>query len=168
MQESPTLTLGVFRRLDNRFEGLSDDSPRALELHNRRRDALHEVFDAVAAVEVQSWGQTDDTQSHEYVELILSWLAPIAFSSVAVPGLKFIGKKLAEKGIDQVTSEVVKSVTAWLRPKQEEKKILDFQIKLADGTSIMVGAPDVDATITINFSNGQVESVNYAASKSDS
>jgi hypothetical protein len=39
------LKLCVYRRLDNRIEGLGDDSPRPLELHNRRKDALHSVFD---------------------------------------------------------------------------------------------------------------------------
>ena len=34
------LKLGVYRRLDNRAEGLGDDSPRAIELHNRRKKAL--------------------------------------------------------------------------------------------------------------------------------
>ena len=31
------INLWVYRRLDNRFEGLSDDSPRAIELHIRRK-----------------------------------------------------------------------------------------------------------------------------------
>ena len=38
------ITLEVTRRLDNRFEGLADDSARALELHNFRKVALNEVF----------------------------------------------------------------------------------------------------------------------------
>jgi len=33
------IRLGVFRRLDNRLEGLDDQSPRALELHTRRKRA---------------------------------------------------------------------------------------------------------------------------------
>ena len=47
-----SITLGVYRRLDNRFEGLSDDSPRALELHNRRKDALHAVLDVEPNIQV--------------------------------------------------------------------------------------------------------------------
>ena len=31
------VTLLVYRRLDNRAEGLADDSPRALDLHNQRK-----------------------------------------------------------------------------------------------------------------------------------
>ena len=37
--------VGVYRRLDNRLEGLDDRSPRALELHNLRGAALHESLD---------------------------------------------------------------------------------------------------------------------------
>jgi len=39
------LWVGVYRRLDNRAEGLSDDSPRAVELHNRRKKALHDALE---------------------------------------------------------------------------------------------------------------------------
>ena len=50
------ITLGVYRRLDNRFEGLSDDSPRALELHDRRKDALHAAFHSDPVFRVKNWG----------------------------------------------------------------------------------------------------------------
>ncbi|SRR6266568_2880808 len=93
----PRITLGVFRRLDNRFEGLPDDSPRRLELHNRRKEALHKAFDGEKSVEVLDWGQTNDAQSHEYVELLIGAVAAQTFQYAVVPGLKFLGQKLAEK-----------------------------------------------------------------------
>src|SRR5438094_8412917 len=37
--------LQVPRRLDNRLEGLPDNSPRAIELHNLRKLAVHEILD---------------------------------------------------------------------------------------------------------------------------
>lgn len=157
----PRIQIGVFRRLDNRFENLPDDSPRGLELHNRRKEALHEVFDAETNILVLDWGQTDDTQSHEYVELLIAAVATPTFQYLIVPGLKFIGQKLAEKAVDEATSELVKGVVAWFRPKQEEKKILDFSIRLSDKTIINVEPPDRNATITIQFANGKVESINY-------
>lgn len=43
------MRLGVFHSLNNRLEGLSDDSPWALELHPRRRTAPDEAFDASGA-----------------------------------------------------------------------------------------------------------------------
>ena len=161
------ITLGVFRRLDNRFEGLPDDSPRGLELHNRRKAALHEVFDSEKSVEVLDWGATDDTQSHEYVELLIGAVATPAFQYVVVPGLKFIGQKLAEKAVDETASELVKAVAAWLRPKQEKKQILDFSMRLPDGTTISVDPPDRDATIRIQFKDGKVESIDYSRSSED-
>jgi hypothetical protein len=92
-QKITQIKVGVFRRLDNRFENLGDDSPRALELHNRRKEALHEVFDGRKSVEVIDWGQTDDAQPHEFVEIVVGALAVKVFQ----PGLKFLGQKLAEK-----------------------------------------------------------------------
>lgn len=55
-----SMTLGVFRRLDNRSEGESDDSPRAVELHNRRKDALHAIFNQGGPIQVLDWGDTVD------------------------------------------------------------------------------------------------------------
>jgi hypothetical protein len=162
MESQITFTLGVFRRLDNRLEGLGDDSPRALELHNRRRDALHEVFESPTPVRVVSWGQTDDSTPHEFVELVLYAAATAVFNYAVVPGLKFLGEKLAEATVDHVTSEAVKAAVSWLRPKQAEKEILDVVISLPDGTRIQVDPPDRDASITVSFANGRVERVKYA------
>jgi hypothetical protein len=158
----PRITIGVFRRLDNRFEDLPDDSPRGLELHNRRKEALHEVFDSEKSVEVLDWGQTNDTQSHEYVELLIGVAAAPAFRYLVVPGLKFIGQKLAEKAVDETTSELVKAVVSWLRGPQQEKKILDFSVTLPDKTIISIDPPDRNATIQIHFADGKVESITYS------
>ena len=163
-QPLPTVTLGVFRRLDNRFEGLPDDSPRGLELHDRRKEALHEVFDREKSVKVLDWGDTDDARSHEYVELLIAVAASPTFQYVVVPGLKFLAQKLAEKVVDETTGELVKAVFAWLRPPQEKKKILDFSMTLPDGTVVSVDPPDRDATIRIQFKDGKLESIDYRKS----
>jgi hypothetical protein len=156
--------VGVFRRLDNRFEGLPDDSPRALELHNRRKEALHSTFDTQKSIEVINWGDTDDTHSHEFVEIVLGAVAVPVFQYAVVPGLKFLGQKLAEKAVDEAASELVKAVVSWLRPKQESKEILNLVITLPDKTVISVDPPDRRATIHIQFADGKVESVTYAKS----
>ena len=160
----PRIKVGVFRRLDNRFESLGDDSPRALELHNRRKEALHAVFDVQNSVEVVDWGQTNDTRPHEFVEIVVGAVAAQVFQYAVVPGLKFLGKKLAEKAVDEAASELVKAVVSWLRPKQDAKEILDFVITLPDKTVIRVDPPDRAATIQIQFANGKVESVTYSKS----
>ncbi len=155
------VTLGVYRRLDNRFEGLGDDSPRALELHNQRKEALHEVFDGDNNIYVLDWGDTDDSSAHEYVELILGAAASAVFQEVVVPGIKWLGKKLAEKAVDTAITEFVKFIIAKLRPKQEAKQVLDFIVKLPDGTWIAVDPPDRYATITIQFADGSTQSFEY-------
>jgi hypothetical protein len=161
---SSQITLGVYRRLDNRFEGLGDDSPRALELHNQRSEALHDVLDNEKSIEVLDWGATNDSQSHEFVELILGALGSAVVTYAVVPGLKYVGEKLAEKAVDQATSEVAMWLISKLRPKQESKKILDFEIRLPDGTYIHVDPPDRYADIRIAFAGGTVSSITYTNS----
>lgn len=157
------VVLGVYRRLDNRFEGLSDDSPRAVELHNRRKIALHEVLDSEKLIEVVDWGDTDDSRPHEFVEITLGMVASTVFTYAIVPGLKYVAEKLAEKAVDEASSELAKWLIAKLRPKQESKEILDIQITLPDKTHIHVDPPDRDAEIRITFRDGTLGSITYAS-----
>jgi hypothetical protein len=156
-----SLKLGVYRRLDNRFEDLGDDSPRAMELHNRRKEALHSAFDGDPVIEVTSWGETDDSRPHEFVEVALSAGAMAVFHYAIVPGIEWLGRKLAEKAVDTAFGELAKAVVAKLRPKQESKQLLDFMITFPDGTQIAVDPPDRSATIRINFVDGSVQSLEY-------
>jgi hypothetical protein len=156
-----TITLGVYRRLDNRLEGLPDDSPRALELHNRRRDALHAAFDHEPLIRVTNWGQTDDKCSHEFVELVLGAAATGVLQYSIVPGIKWLGQKLAEKAVDTTISELAKAVIAKLRPPQQAKQVQDFIVTLPDKTQISVYPPDQSATITIRFADGAVQEIQY-------
>ena len=146
----PEVSLLVYRRLDNRAEGLADDSPRALDLHNQRKQALHEVLDQQSGVTVLDWGQTDDTAPHERVQIIIAVARSRVFAYAIKPSIQFVAKKLAEKGVDEVSSQLVNWLISELRPKQDSKAILDFQIKLRDGTWINVRPPDMNATITID------------------
>ncbi|MCU0291214.1 MAG: hypothetical protein MUF10_04390 [Thermoanaerobaculaceae bacterium] len=156
-----TIALSVFRRLDNRAEGLSDESPRALELHNWRRDALHAAFDADSSIQVLSWGETDSAQPHELVHLTLTAAAAV-LRFADVPGLQWLGARLAEKAVDTALGELAQAVVSRLRPRQEAKQMLDFTIVLPDSTSITVDPPDGSANITIRFVGGAVESVVYS------
>lgn len=155
----------MYRRLDELNAGFQRDSPEALERHNRRKKALHEVFDHKKGMKVLDWGATDDTQSHEFVEIIIGVAIAKGFEYVVVPGLKFLAQKLAEKAVDKATSEAVKAIVSWLRPKQKEKKILDIIITLPDGTQIAVDQPDRSATINIRLANGQIESTTTYATR---
>src|SRR5437762_6626036 len=82
---SKEIRLGVTRRLDNRLEGLDDQSPRAVELHERRKRALHDVLGADAAWVVLNWGDTDDRNAHEFVELALAITREAVAAVVSVP-----------------------------------------------------------------------------------
>jgi hypothetical protein len=160
------IVLGVFRRLDNRFENLPDDSPRALELHNRRKVALHEILDNQEMIEVTNWGLTDDFNPHEYVEIALSLVTWTA-AHLTTAWLQKVGEKLAEKAIDEGTSSFVKWIIGKLVKKQKKKEILDFNIHLKNGTIIHVDPPDRDSKITVSFTNGEVASISYEFNKSE-
>jgi hypothetical protein len=160
-----TVVVGVYRRLDNRLEGLDDHSPRALELHNRRKEALHDAFDADPAMRVTNWGDTDSATSHEYVEIAVAAAASATFHYAIVPGMTWLAQKIAEKAVDTALGELAKTVVSKLRGKQDEKKIQDFSVRLPDGTNINVDAPDQSATMTIVFRDGKTESVTYSALK---
>jgi len=159
------IRIGVYRRLDNRTEGLDDDSARALELHRRRRDALHSALGSDPDLQVVDWGQTDDFCSHEYVELLVASVAP-TFHYLAVPGLIWLGGKLAEKLVDATLSEFVKSIIAKLSPRQQSKEIQDFHINLPDGTSLRLDPPDMGGSLSVYFVDGSVQSVKYTSGAS--
>ncbi|MFD2561447.1 hypothetical protein [Aquimarina rubra] len=160
------LAIGVFRRFDHELVTDHSDSEAELALHNRRKDALIDVFENEDQIIVKDWGQTKDTEPHEFVELVLGIVGTAVFNYAIVPGLKYVGEKFAEKLVDDTISNSVKWIISKLRPKQESKEILDFQIKLPNGTLIAVDPPDRNASITIHFNDGKVESINYDAEKS--
>lgn len=156
-----TFRIGVYRRFDTDLVPTGDDGEKELALHLIRKKALHEVLDNENNVKVSDWGTTDDTSPHEYVEILLGIAGSATFNYVIVPGIKFIAEKFAEKVIEESATEFVKWMVSKMRPKQEAKEVLDFRIDLPDGTSVSIDPPDRDATISITFKDGSVESVNY-------
>lgn len=159
------IKLGVFRLFDPQGEEGSRGAARSLELHNQRKAALHDVFDnASQEVVVADWGQTDDDNPHEFVELFVGIIGSAALQYIAVPAFQLLAKKLAEKLIDEASSELAKWIIAKLRLKQETKEILDFQMTLPDGTQISVDPPDKDGKVTIYFKDGKVETIQNNAS----
>ncbi len=161
------LNLGVYRRLDERFLELSaaEDAKMALDLHNKRKFALEDVLEDKAVLSVADWGETKDENPHEFVEIALGVVGTTVFKYAIVPGLKFVGEKLAEKLVDETIAESVKWLISKLRTKQESKEILNFQLKLPDGTQISVDPPDRNASITIQFKAGTVASIQYDTAK---
>lgn len=155
------ITLGVFRRMDNRTEGLPDGSPEALELHRQRREALHEVFDKEKGMEVLEWGGANDDVAHELVTLALAVKGPLAVDRGLPSFIKELGEKLAGAGVDKTWTGASQWLVAKLWPKQKEKKILDFHIQLPGGARIKVDPPDSGEMVTISFQDGRVIMIEY-------
>lgn len=152
------VTLSVYRRLDNRSEGLDDQSPRGFELHNLRKKALHDVFDTADAATVTSWGKTDDsTQTHEIVEIVVAAVTPVLTKYVVAPALKYVGEKLAKKAVDKTSQKLVGWIISKLGPKQKKKEVMDYTIEIQGGTSVHVYPSDIGATVTIRFDDGTIE-----------
>lgn len=150
---SERVTLSVYRYQDE------DHIPgRALELHNLRADTLKEALQS-ESISVTDWGNTDDTEPHEVVEIAIMLLTPL-IAHVAWEGVQFVGKKMAEKAIDESTSAFIKWIITKLRKPQEDKKIRDFQITLPSGVFINVDPP-VNGEIKVMFSDGDVVSIIY-------
>jgi hypothetical protein len=132
------IDLGVFRRLDNRFEHLPDESPRGVELHVMRKEALHEALDGDDEWTVEDWGLTDDTDSHEFVEILLSVASNPQVHHAVIAGLGWVGVELAKAGIDEFAKQAVTKLLSRLIDKQKEHKFLNFSLKLSVGAKIFV------------------------------
>ena len=155
------LRIGVTRRLDNRLQNLPDDSPCAISLHERRRNALHTVLDPIPTLLVKDWGQTDDRSPHEFIELVLAVTDGAILDVIAGPGLKWLGDQLAALAVDAAALEAARFLIAKLRPKQQSRELLDFVITLPDGTTVRCDPPGQDATVTVMFASGAKASAIY-------
>jgi hypothetical protein len=138
--------LVVSRRFDNRSEGFSDDSPRALELHNHRKDALHEALEN-DALGVTNWGDTDDVVAHEYAEIIAVVSSSPQLHAIAATAATWVGLELLKAGLGTLASEIVKALIARLIPQQQQKKITEFEIRLPDGTVVQC---DYKSEVTVH------------------
>src|SRR3954447_7928625 len=105
---SPFILVGVERL----FESGQDKT-----LHQARGTALHAVLDDASGLAVMDWGQTDDENPHEYVELAIA-LAGGAFS-LMLPVAKSLAQKLLEKAVDRTSSEAIAWVFERLKGKQD-------------------------------------------------
>jgi len=131
------IQLFVYRRLDNRFEDLPDDSPQAFELHLLRKEALHEALGSVDGWKV-NWGDADDTKSHELAELLISVVSNPHFQTAAIAAITWAGAEFAKAAISEFAKKAANAVIEPLIKKQKEGKILDFMMRLPGGVMISV------------------------------
>lgn len=148
---STYVKLTVCRRLDNRVEGLDDDSPRAAELHLLRSRALHDILDRDPAWAVGNWGDTDDVRPHEWVELwaelrdVATIVAP-----VAIPALVYVGRVLLDTGVSAAAVEGIKRLFAKFRKKQEEGQTSDVTMTFTDETTVSCQPDSGILTVTLH------------------
>jgi hypothetical protein len=168
---STQMTLCVYRRLDNRFEGLDDQSERGWELHDRRKEALHAVLEQENAWQIKDWGDTDDKkETHELVEILVELQSNPVVAVVVLPVLGLIGKLLM-KAAETAVTEAVKKIIADLRQQQKEEKILDFSANIATQSGeirITVYPQGDDADVTISVSGKNIDvNVKYNATEAE-
>ena len=156
------ITLGVLRDLENRRLDLPDDSPMAVAAHVRRGDALHEVLDGDASITVLDWGNTDDEKPHEFVLVVLSAVAPTIFQHVVVPGVKWVGDKLAEKLVESAISEVAKHLVAkiWPRVKTSEMQSVTITLPVRDTTRVILQSEGKTVSISVTADSGFTAALN--------
>ena len=138
-----TVSLHIYRRLDNRLLGdWEDKSPLALELHNRRKEALERVLDD-PSIDVSEWGCTRDTKSHELVQLTIEFLSSPVIASFAGAAIAWIGKRIAG-AVSSATEDGIKVLVQRLFKEQKQNRVLDYTILGPDGTTLLTVRPSVD------------------------
>jgi hypothetical protein len=135
--EKISVKIFVYRRLDNRSEGLPDDSPRALELHNLRKEGMHEALAGIAGIEVD-WGTVDDSKSHELAHSIVTFISDPQIHATVSHAASWAALKALEAAIGWGTVEMIKKMIEKMRPKQKEGKIVNFWFNLPTHTSVFV------------------------------
>ena len=143
------LRIHVYRRLDNRLEGLPDDSPRALELHNERRDALVEALDGRPDFRVLDWGETKDTESHELVDVVIDIITSPAVTAFASAAFTWLATQIKEAASD-LAVDGIKGLVRRLLPQQKRRRIQDFEIELSNGVRVTVYPHDDHAEVRVS------------------
>jgi hypothetical protein len=141
------IELTVCRNLDNRVRDLPDDSPYAVELHNRRRDALHE---ALSGWTVDDWGNTDTPEAHEEVTLLINAVPHVLH--VVSPAAAWIGTELAKAGIAAFAAETVKALLAPLISKIKNGSIQNARAALRTYVSVDANFDDPNAEVGASVS----------------
>lgn len=154
------IQIGVFRIFGNELENSVEDNKVALQLHNNRKQALHDMFDNEQDVKVADWGQTDDSQPHEFVSIVIGIGATALTNHVLIPTAKYIFDKIADKAIDTVLEKSVSWILSKFKKKQEEKKIGRFEIRLPNGVVLFADKPQDGGKIKFTL-NGQWEEIEF-------
>ena len=145
--------LTVCRRLDNRLEGKDDRSPRALELHRLRAQALHDVLDNDPAFSFSNWEQVDDEKPHEWVE-IYGWIGEYGqqVSTVAIPALKYIADALLQAGIGAAGVAGIVRLFQKVRKKQIDGYCRNLELHVPNRVDISLHPDEGALTVALHSS----------------
>jgi hypothetical protein len=163
----PEIKLIVHRLSVNIPLGFGENQPNSFDLHERRRLALHAVFDHEPAWRVLDWGETDGRNPREIVELKIEILSIPQSQAVELPSLGFISLVLTGGWENRLPSESIKALIERLRVKQKQRLLLDFLILLPDGAWMEFSPDGLDAEVWLSPIKGQAVSLRYSASSSD-
>jgi hypothetical protein len=130
---STEVSISVGRQREPDEYRLPKNSPRLLELHHIRGNALHEVLDNVHGARVVNWGKTDDTEeAHEDVTVLIDfvqWVTqPEQVQAISAAAIS-IGKVLGTAALSEAAREGTKWLFERLRKKQTDGQIKRATIK---------------------------------------
>ena len=120
---------------------LPKESPRAIETHRLRAAALHDIFDSAPGATVRDWGKTDDSESHEVVELVVGfvqWATQPQQLAAAGTAAVAIGKFLAATVVGEVAKEGVIWLYGRLRKKQQDGQIQNASVSVTPTINIAI------------------------------
>jgi hypothetical protein len=143
------ITLGVYRDLTNRLIGEPDDGTLAREAHKKRRLALEEDLNE-PCFKVVNWGDTKDSEPHEWVQVIVEVVTSPAAQQAAASAVIFLGGVLSET-FSSLLVDGTKHIFWKLWGRMQKKEIEDFTITLPANSTIAI---TTDRQVNLNIAGG--------------
>ena len=98
------------------------------------------------AYRVESWGDTKDTEPHEFVELIVEIVSTPVVQVAAVPALAFLGGVLSDV-FKSLVVDAVKDLVVKFKDRGVRRDISDVSITLPDGSLITIRGTDIQLSL---------------------
>ena len=114
---------------------IGDTNTLSLERHQARAAALRAEFTQDDDVQVLDWGDNDDPQPHEFVELLVEVVSSPAVQAAVTSVITWIGMKLAEKAVDEAITAGFKTLARRIfRTQRSDKRVSDAWLKGRKGS----------------------------------
>lgn len=165
-RDPATITLRARRRIDNWYEGLTDDSARARFLHHLRRKALRKALRDSPCWDVVNWGKTDGAEASTTVELVLAIRPQATYRPSDRPALSYLDELLRHRGVERVVREAIDCLIRRLAPRQR-RELLDVEIGLGEEGTVRCDPDGERLLLTLQDHHGGFRSVLYGATDED-